>query len=518
MTSGTATIPANSTSATFTVSVSGDTTDEANETFNVTISLPEPEPDQSDESGGSPPDVAIVGGGTATVSGTIVDDDPVVVTVAPKADSVVEGEDAVFVLTRTGHTDDALSMQVRLSAPGKVETLSAEFEAGATTTELSVETEDNNLVDYPSARDYTIEALGDGDINDRDDEIYTPGDPSQATVSVTDNDELQIITVYPHEAFVREGGEAKFVFRRTGDTSEELRFTYMREQRQAETTEFENYYPITNARFPAGLSEVTIGTPLTGSYFPDDHVVNRRYPYKITVQVYGDGHRYGVHRIWKAGTPNTATVVYYDDDRTRDTVLRAEYPGLGQVGQTIKIDFEVLNTGSEATGNSITVSSVQRASGDRNQTKPAEPRAGCSISGSLATGEIGTCRATFTLTAQDLTDSPMVLDATASDGTTTSSTLRIYITVLGGVAVGFNETDRLSVTEPANGAANAQAVLAVTRVGELRSAGPGGLHRRTHTYSEQALPCRGGSGLRGQLRHAWHPHIRGQRDRKEHHH
>ena len=69
-------------------------------------------------------------------------------------------------------------------------------------------------------------------------------DPSQATVSVTDNDELQIITVHPHEAFVREGGEAKFVFRRTGDTSEELRFTYMREQRQAETTDFLNYLPI----------------------------------------------------------------------------------------------------------------------------------------------------------------------------------------------------------------------------------------------------------------------------------
>ena len=462
---GSVTIPAGKTTAKFTVSVTGDETDELDETFNVTISLPEPDPGQSDGSGSSPPDVAIVGGNTAVVVGTILDDDPVVVTVAPKADSVVEGQDAVFVLTRTGHTDDALSMQVLLSAPGKVETLSAEFEAGATTTELSVETEDNDLVDYPSARDYTIEALGDGDINDRDDEIYTPGDPSQATVSVTDNDELQIITVYPHEAFVREGGEAKFVFRRTGDTSEELRFTYMREQRQAETTEYLNYYPVSET-FPAGLSEVTSGTPVIGSVFPSDQVVNRLYPYKITAQVYGDGHRYGVHRIWKAGNPNTATVVYYDDDRTRDTVLRAEYPGLAQVGQTIKIDFEVLNTGSEATGNSITVSSVQRASGDRNQTKPAEPRAGCSISGSLATGEMGTCRATFTLSAQDLTDSPMVLDATASDGTTTSSTLRIYITVLGGVAVGFNETDRLSVTEPANGAANAQAVLAVTRVGE----------------------------------------------------
>ena len=465
VTNGTTTIPANSTSTTFTVSVTGDTTDEPNETFNVAISLPEPDPDLSGGGGASPPEVAIVGGDTATVSGTIVDDDPVVVTVAPKAASVVEGQDAVFVLTRTGHTDDALSMQVRLSAPGKVETLSVEFEAGATTTELSVETEDNDLVDYPSARDYTIEALGDGDINDRDDEIYTPGDPSQATVSVTDNDELQIITVHPHEAFVREGGEVRYVFRRTGDTSEELWFTYAREARQAETTSYEDYYFV-NELFPAGQSEITTDALVNGLVFPSDQVVNSLYPYTFTAQVYGDGQRYGLHRIWKAGIPDTATIAYYDDDRTRDTVLLANYPGLGQVGQTINIDFEVLNTGSEATGNSITVSSVQRALGDRNQTKPAEPRAGCSISGSLATGGIGTCRATFTLTAQDLTDSPMLLEATASDGTTTSSTLRIYITVLGGVAVGFNETTRLSVTEPANGAANAQAVLEVTRVGE----------------------------------------------------
>ena len=463
VTNGTTTIPANSTSTTFTVSVTGDTTDEPNETFNVAISLPEP--DLSDGGGASPAEVAIVGGDTATVSGTIVDDDPVVVTVAPKAASVVEGQDAVFVLTRTGHTDDALSMQVRLSAPGKVETLSVEFDAAATTTELSVETADNDLVDYPSARDYTIEALGDGDINDRDDEIYTPGDPSQATVSVTDNDELQIITVHPHEAFVREGGEVRYVFRRTGDTSEELWFTYAREARQAETTSYEDYYFV-NELFPAGQSEITTDALVNGLVFPSDQVVNSLYPYTFTAQVYGDGQRYGLHRIWKAGIPDTATIAYYDDDRTRDTVLLANYPGLGQVGQTINIDFEVLNTGSEATGNSITVSSVQRALGDRNQTKPAEPRAGCSISGSLATGGIGTCRATFTLTAQDLTDSPMLLEATASDGTTTSSTLRIYITVLGGVAVGFNETTRLSVTEPANGAANAQAVLEVTRVGE----------------------------------------------------
>ena len=465
VTNGTTTIPANSTSTTFTVSVTGDTTDEPNETFNVAISLPEPDPDLSDGGGASPPEVAIVGGDTATVSGTIVDDDPVVVTVAPKAASVVEGQDAVFVLTRTGHTDDALSMRVRLSAPGKVETLSAEFDAAATTTELTVATADNDLVDYPPEHLYTIEVLGDGDTSGGDDDIYTPGNPSQATVTATDNDKLQIITVHPHVAFVREGGDVRYVFRRTGDTSEELIFSYAREARQAETTSYEDYNFV-NETFPAGVSEITTGALLNGATFPSDQVVNRLYPYTFTAQVYGDGHRYGLHRIWKAGTPDTATIAYYDDDRTRDTVLLAKYPNLVQVGQTISIDFELLNTGSEATGNTITVSSVQLAVGDRNQTKPAEPRAGCSISGPLATGEKGTCRATFTLTAQDLTNSPMVLDATASDGTTTSSTQRIYITVLGGVAVGFNTTTRLSVTEPANGAANAQAVLAVTRVGE----------------------------------------------------
>ena len=116
VTGGVVTIPANSTSATFTVSVTGDTTDEPDETFSVTISLPER--DLTDGSGSTSPGVAIAGGDTATVAGTIVDDDPVVVTIVPVEASISEGEDAVFLLTRTGYIDEALSMDVRLSAPG----------------------------------------------------------------------------------------------------------------------------------------------------------------------------------------------------------------------------------------------------------------------------------------------------------------------------------------------------------------------------------------------------------------
>ena len=467
VTNGTATIPANSTSATFTVSVTGDTTDEANETFNVTISLPEPEPDASDGGGSGPPPVAIVGGDTATAVGTIMDDDPVEVTVAHKKASVKEGQDAVFVLTRTGNTEENLWMFVRLRAPGRVAPLSVEFAAAAATTEITVATVNNDLVDYPPTRDYTIEVLGDGDINGGDDAFYTPGDPGEATVTVTDDDQLQIVTVHPQQAFVKEGGDATFVFRRTGDTSKQLWITYWRESLHGE--EHSDTYEddvLVNKRFPPGQSEVT-ATVLQGSDFPDDQVANRWFPYTLTAQLYGDGQLYGVHRVWKAGTPSTAAIIYYDDDATKKMNLRGAYPSSGQVGETIDIDFTVLNAGSEATGNTITISSVKRAELDTNQTKPPEPRVGCTIAGPIAAGETGTCRATFTLTAQDLAGSRLALDSTASDGTTTSGPFRIYLKVLDGVTVGFKETTRLSVTEPAYGATTTtQAVLPVTRVGD----------------------------------------------------
>ena len=463
VTSGEATIPANSTSATFTVSVTGDTTDEANETFNVTISLPEPEPDLNGSGNGEHP-VAITGGATATAAGTIMDDDPVVVTVAPKAASVVEGQDAVFVLTRTGNTEEALSMFVRLRAPGRVATLRAEFDAAATTAELTVATADNDLVDYPPTHDYTIEVIGDGDINGGDDAFYTPGDPDEATVTATDDDELQIITVHAQEASVGEGNSHAFVFRRTGDTSKRLRIWFKLESRHGQENDGgEDYFSVTSV-FEPGQTELIRQVP----YDPDDgnDVIDRLFPYKWTAQLFGDGHIYGVHRVWRAGTPDTATIIYYDDDRTKQILLRAVYPNRSQIGQTINVDFSVLNAGTEATGNTITVSSVKRHSRDMNETKPAEPRVGCTITGPIAAGVEGTCRATFTPTAQDLTDSPLSIDSTASDGTTTSSPFRIYLRVLDGVTVGFEETTRLVVTEPANGAANAKAVLEVTRVGE----------------------------------------------------
>ena len=162
VTSGRLNIPAGDVTATLSVSVTGDSLHELDETVRVTISLPEPEPGLNGNAGTGYL-VGIVGGDTATATGTIRDDDPVVVTVEAETESVDEGEDATFVLTRTGYSGEALSMPVRLRTSGMARTLTVDFAAGETTAELSVATDDNDRVDYPSGREYTIEVVGDGE-------------------------------------------------------------------------------------------------------------------------------------------------------------------------------------------------------------------------------------------------------------------------------------------------------------------------------------------------------------------
>ena len=222
---GSVTIATGNTTSEFTVSMTGDETDELDETFNVTISMPEPEPNLNGGSSGEPA-AAITGGDTAAAVGTIMDDDPAVVTVTPKVDTVEEGEEAVFVLTRAGMTSGALAIQVRLRTPGRLETLDARFEPGAATAEITVVTDTNNLVDYPSVRDYTIEVLGDGDHLDQDDQVFTPGTPATATVKVTDDEELINVTVHPVEAVTSWRNDVRYTFRRDGDTSQPLTIKY----------------------------------------------------------------------------------------------------------------------------------------------------------------------------------------------------------------------------------------------------------------------------------------------------
>ena len=339
---GSVTIPAGKTTAEFTVSMTGDETDELDETFNVTISLPEPGPNLNGGSSGEPA-AAITGGDTATVAGTILDDDPAVVTVAPKVDTVEEGEMAVFVLTRAGVMDGALAMQVRHLAPGRAETLDATFEPGAATTEIAVATQNNHLVDYPSVRDYTIEVLGDGEPLDRDDRIFTPGDPATATVKVTDDEELINVTVYPVEAVASWTNGAEFRFRRDGDITDPLRFgiySFLHEPGEGETWSFRF------ETFEAGQDELVVGHG--GFYYPEmtPQQAVGLYPVTLTYMVYGDGGRYGLNRVYQGGDPSAATVAVQFDDWDRALVVGSDAPLWVTVGQTVRIPLTVTNTGS----------------------------------------------------------------------------------------------------------------------------------------------------------------------------
>ena len=461
---GTVTIAAGNTTAEFTVSMTGDETDELNETFNVTISMPEPEPNLNGGSSGEPA-AAITGGATAAAVGTILDDDPAVVTVAPKVDTVEEGETALFVLTRAGLTNGALAIQVRLRAPGRLKTLHARFEPGAATAEITVVTDDNNLVDYPSVLDYTIEVFGDGEPLDRDDRIFTPGTPATATVKVTDDVELINVTVYPVEAVTSWRNDVQFRFRRDGDITWPLSFGIEYFTHQPGKAVTWNYRVGT---FGAGQDEVVVNH---GDFYhpelsPADAAES--YPLTITYVVYGDGVPNGLNRLYQGGDPNTATAAVQYDGFERALVVGAVAPLWISVGQTVTIPLTVTNTGNLDSLTPITITSVHYSK-DPAVDGTNEPRMTCQFDGPIAAGESAGCEVSFLVQEKDLNPGNFArieLDVTASDGRTTSKAFRVYMRVRNGVSVGFKETGNLPVTEPGFGEANAKANLTVTRVGQ----------------------------------------------------
>ena len=451
---GSVTILAGETTAELDVSVTGDEIDEHNEIFNVTISLPS-----------TTTAAAITGGHNATALGLIVDDDPAVITVAPKADMVKEGEEAVFVLTRAGVIDNPLPIQVRLRAPGRVETLDARFERGAATAEITVATDDNNLVDYPSVRDYTIEVFGDGESLERDDRIFTPGDPATATVKVTDDEELINVTVYPVKAVVSPIERTEYKFKRDGDISQPLtiQLAYFRDN-PGDNTDL-TYW--SQGTFEAGQDELLWNhfTFDPGEITPQQAA--SIFPIMLTYVVFGDGGLYGLNRIYQGGDPNTATVTVQYEGFVRALVVGAEAPLQVSVGQTVSIPLTVTNTGSFDSETPITITSTHY-SRDPAVKGTNEPRMTCRIDGPIVAGESASCEVSFLVQEKDLNprnEAEIELDVIASDGRTASNAFRIYMRVRNGVSVGFTETAKLSVTEPGFGEPNAKANLTVTRVG-----------------------------------------------------
>ena len=435
---GSVTIAAGNTTAEFTVSMTGDETDELDETFKVTISLP------SDTTA-----AAITGGATAAAVGTILDDDPAVVTVAPKVDTVEEGEEVVFVLTRTGVTDEELYMLVDVEDPARRRLMIAKFDADAVTTELSVATENNDLVDYPSERDYTIHLYGDGYFGGRDDERYTPGDPDEATITVQDNDALVVVTVEPVKEVVGAGESVQFRFRRTGSIAGALTISF---QGFEHPSSGDATLADVSVTFLAGNDTVVYTNDVTSSGTVNP--ISRAH----TVLIYGDAGRGGLHRSWIAGDPNRATVVVAVD-ALGPMPVTASYPSRVAAAESVSVEYTVTNLGTRALlGYEIRVSD-----GTRISTTP--DRGNCDIRDEIPAGESRTCSASFTVTNQDVTNGKIEFNATARN-VHKSSTLHVYIRVAQPVEFGFTTADNLEVTE----GPNVTATLPVTRTGRLNEA------------------------------------------------
>ena len=167
-TTGTVRVTAGQPSGTFDVPTAQDTTNEADETFTVTLS-------------GVSTNAALAADATAT--GTIEDDDLPVVTIEA-GPAVAEGTAAAFTLSRTGSTVAALTVAVAVSQAGDVlddaaaAPATVSFDAGSDEATLSLATDDDDADDDAGTVTVTLGA-GTG---------YRVGAAGAATVAVTDND------------------------------------------------------------------------------------------------------------------------------------------------------------------------------------------------------------------------------------------------------------------------------------------------------------------------------------------
>ena len=133
------------------------------------------------------------------VSATVPGPAPPEISIAPASSPVTEGEPAAFTLSRTGDTAAALTVDVSVSETGAMVSgtapATATFAAGSGTTELSVATEDDTVVEAASTITATVAAGTGYDVD---------ANASSAEVAVNDND-AATFTVSASPAQIEEG-------------------------------------------------------------------------------------------------------------------------------------------------------------------------------------------------------------------------------------------------------------------------------------------------------------------------
>ena len=145
-------------------------------------------------------------GATRTI--TIRDRKPSV-TITAASSLVTEGTDALFTLSRTESTAEALTVNVTISETASKLSGSlpatVTFDAGAGEAMLALNTQGDSVVGEHSTVTVTISPDTD------DPAIYRPGDPDTASVTVLDDDETaRGVIVAPTELTVAEGGSGEY--------------------------------------------------------------------------------------------------------------------------------------------------------------------------------------------------------------------------------------------------------------------------------------------------------------------
>ena len=175
------------------------------------------------------------------------------ITIAADRGSVAEGEEAVFTLTRTGDTTNALTVRLAVSDPGfflrgnhwdpvPASHLEQRIEAGADTARVSLQTRDDRR-DVPHGN-LTVSVVAGSD--------YSAGGAASATVTVTDDDVAPEIELVLSAASIVEGEDLVLTVRRHRDTANRVDLDVTHGLRGQQTT--------SHLGFDPGVTELSLPT------------------------------------------------------------------------------------------------------------------------------------------------------------------------------------------------------------------------------------------------------------------
>ncbi len=298
---GTVTFNPGETSKTVNISVKGDTTLELDETFTVSL---------TDAIGGTI--------GTATGTGTIVDDDrPVIALAATDARATESKKDpGLFNLTRTGATTQALTVTYTIAGTAtndtdyKHITGTATFKAGSAQTSIEIKPSDDKLYE---GSETVILTLNDGGNNYKIDPVAKTG-----TVIITDDDLPSIsLSVTDDKAAETTIGQptnpGQFTLKRTGITTDALTVNYTLDGSASNGIDYQNL--ATKVTFAAGSDTATIDIrPIDDQFFEGTETVKLKLAEDSNYTI--DGGKSGTIKIADNDRPS--------DRDAKDLVLKVE--------------------------------------------------------------------------------------------------------------------------------------------------------------------------------------------------